>query len=123
MAADPLTAATVDNLFNYDDTDDEDLFADKRPTATRDDKPTLSPRHTKRKTGDHDGDDLLGLDEEVKIVKKRKPIAKLDEARQVDLILSLGYFTKHGCIDSFQHPAYQSYAIWHAQVRSERSYG
>lgn len=76
MAADPLTAATADNLLNYDTTDDEDPFGDQ---VTRDDKPTLSPRQLKRKAdGDEDG---LGIDEEVQIKKKRKPIAKLDEAR------------------------------------------
>ncbi|KAK5458488.1 chromosome segregation in meiosis-related protein [Exophiala xenobiotica] len=82
MAADPLTQAVVDDLFNFDSTDDEDPFNDnKKPSrAGRDDKPTLSPRH-KRKAGDDEepGADL-GLDEEVKIAKKRKPIAKLDEA-------------------------------------------
>lgn len=83
MAADPITQAAVDDVFNFDSTDDEDPFNDnKKPLrAGRDDKPTLSPRH-KRKAGDNEetGADL-GLDEEVKITKKRKPIAKLDEAR------------------------------------------
>ena len=79
MAADPLTAATADNLFNYDTTDDEDPFGDQIGRVTRDDKPTLSPRQLKRKAdGEEDG---LGIDEEVQIKKKRKPIAKLDEAR------------------------------------------
>ena len=79
MAADPLTAATVDNLLNFDSTDDEDPFNDKPSRRNdRDDKPTLSPRGaSKRKAGD----DTLGLDSEVKIKKARKPIAKLDEAR------------------------------------------
>ncbi|KEF59150.1 uncharacterized protein A1O9_03994 [Exophiala aquamarina CBS 119918] len=79
MAADPLTAATADDLFNYDTTDDEDPFGDKTTKVTRDDKANLSPRYTKRKADD--GDDELGIDEEVQIKKKRKPIAKLDEAR------------------------------------------
>jgi hypothetical protein len=79
MAADPLTAATADHLLNYDTTDDEDPFGDKPVKATRDDKPTLSPRQTKRKADD--GGDGLGIDEEVQIKKKRKPIVKLDEAR------------------------------------------
>jgi hypothetical protein len=79
MAADPLTAATADNLLNYDTTDDEDPFGDNPSKATRDDKPTLSPKHTKRKADG--GEDGLGIDEEVQIKKKRKPIAKLDEAR------------------------------------------
>ncbi|KAL2443761.1 Chromosome segregation in meiosis protein 3 [Exophiala dermatitidis] len=82
MEADPLTAATVDDLFNFDSTDDEDPFKDKSARKPRDDKTTLSPRPAKRKAGDNNdlGADL-GLDEEVKIAKKRKPIAKLDEAR------------------------------------------
>ncbi|EHY59080.1 chromosome segregation in meiosis- protein [Exophiala dermatitidis] len=82
MATDPLTAATVDDLFNFDSTDDEDPFKDKSTRKARDDKTTLSPRPAKRKAGDNNdlGADL-GLDEEVKIAKKRKPIAKLDEAR------------------------------------------
>lgn len=81
MAADPLTAATADHLLNYDTTDDEDPFGDKPLRATRDDKPNLSPRQTKRKADA--GDDGLGIDEEVQIKKKRKPIAKLDEERYV----------------------------------------
>jgi len=79
MAADPLTTATVDDLFNYDTTDDEDPFGDRPSKAIRDDKATLSPRNAKRKVDD--GGDGLGIDEEVQIKKKRKPIAKLDEAR------------------------------------------
>lgn len=82
MPADPITSSTVDELFNFDSTDDETPFKDKKSRPARDDKPTLSPRRAKRQAGDHDehGADL-GLDEEVKITKKRKPIAKLDEAR------------------------------------------
>jgi hypothetical protein len=84
MAADPLTAVTVDGILNYDSTDNEDPFNDKPARTGRDDKSTLSPRRAKRKPGDDErlaAD--LGLDEEVKITKKRKPIAKLDEARSV----------------------------------------
>ena len=75
MAADPLTSATVDDLLNFDRSDDEDPRLN-----SRDDKTTLSPRATsKRKAADLD--DTLGLDSEVKVKKQRKPIAKLDEAR------------------------------------------
>jgi replication fork protection complex subunit Csm3/Swi3 len=71
MAADPVTAATVEGLFNYDSTDDErDPFNDKPAPA----------RQTAAAAGDGFGADL-GLDEEVKVAKKRKPIAKLDEER------------------------------------------
>ncbi|EXJ90419.1 hypothetical protein A1O1_03520 [Capronia coronata CBS 617.96] len=82
MAADPLTSATVDGLFNFDSTDDEDPFKDKQTRKARDDNTTLNPRPAKRKAGEDGGFGAdLGLDEEVKITKKRKPIAKLDEAR------------------------------------------
>ena len=84
MAADPITSTTVDDLLNFDSTDDEGLFKDK-PSGRRDrdDKPTLSPRgSSKRKAEDDDDlDAKLGLTSEVQIKKKRKPIAKLDEAR------------------------------------------
>lgn len=85
MAADPITAATVDDLLNYGTSDDEDPFGDNPSNRNaRDDKPTLSPRQNKRKSGDLQGEnDNLGLDEEVQIKKKRKPIAKLDEERCV----------------------------------------
>ena len=81
MAVDPLTKSTVDDLFNYD-VDSDDPFGERTTkTKDRDDKPTLSPRHVKRRAGldDVDGFGLdLGLDQEVKI-KKRKPNPKLDE--------------------------------------------
>jgi len=82
MAADPITSSTVDELFDFGSSDDEDPFKDKKSRNPRDNKTTLSPRPTKRKAEDAEepGADL-GLDEEVKITKKRKPIAKLDEAR------------------------------------------
>lgn len=82
MAADPLTAATVDDLLNFDDSDQEDPFNESASRARRHDDPLLSPHNGKRKAGDeNDLDAALGLDEEVKIKKKRKPIAKLDEER------------------------------------------
>ena len=76
MAADPITAHTVDVLLNEDEFDSDDPFGDKPlKQVQRDDKPTLSPR--KRKV-----DDLFGnLDEEVKIAKPRKKIPKLDAER------------------------------------------
>ncbi|KIX95535.1 uncharacterized protein Z520_08655 [Fonsecaea multimorphosa CBS 102226] len=70
MAADPLTAATVNGLLNIEDSDHDDPFNDR---------PSTSPRY-KRKAVD-ELDASLGLDEEVKVTKKRKPISKLDEAR------------------------------------------
>ncbi|KIW32217.1 uncharacterized protein PV07_03777 [Cladophialophora immunda] len=79
MAADPLTAATVDSLLNLDNSDDEDPFNDRPAPRDRYEDPTSSPGY-KRKAVDQ-LDASLGLDEEVKVTKKRKPISKLDEAR------------------------------------------
>lgn len=79
MAADPITADVAAELLNYDVSDD-DPFNDNPQRQARDDKAILSPRGTKRKAADEDGN-ALGLDEEVKITKKRKPTVKLDEAR------------------------------------------
>lgn len=84
MAADVSTRDAIDDVF-YDGFSDLDDNFNDNPTLMdqRDDKPTLSPRAAKRKAGE-DGDAFgLGLDEEVKIAKKRAPIAKLDEARCV----------------------------------------
>ena len=84
MAADPITKNTVSDLLNYDMSDDDDPFKDiDRTLQIRDDKSTLSPRAAKRKANNDKDNDILGLDEEVKITKKRKPIAKLDETRSV----------------------------------------
>ena len=79
MAADPITADVAAELLSYDVSDD-DLFNDSPQPSTRDDKAMLSPRGTKRKTAD-EGENALGLDEEVKIAKERKPAVKLDENR------------------------------------------
>lgn len=84
MAADTITKNTVSDLLNYDISDDDDPFKDIDETLkVRDDKSALSPRAAKRKAEDDKENDILGLDEEVKITKKRKPIAKLDETRFV----------------------------------------
>ncbi|RMZ90144.1 hypothetical protein DV736_g2618, partial [Chaetothyriales sp. CBS 134916] len=81
MAADPVTASTVDDLLDYNFSDIEDLIAEKTNTKTRDDKQILSPKAAKRKLNEDKKHLGLGIDEEVKIVKKRQAIAKLDEAR------------------------------------------
>lgn len=82
MAADTKTRDAVDALLNYDVSDiDDDPF---RELDTTKHDPTNRPNSTKRKatgTDNKENGDILGLDEEVKIVKKRKPVAKLDEAR------------------------------------------
>jgi hypothetical protein len=77
---DPITADTAAELLNYDLSDD-DPFNDKPQTKSRDDKAVLSPRGTKRRSNGGDNGESLGLDEEVKIAKKRKPTVKLDEER------------------------------------------
>ncbi|KIW20318.1 hypothetical protein PV08_00893 [Exophiala spinifera] len=83
MATDTTTQAAIDDIFNFDSTDDEDPFKDTNQTSrvNRDDKSTSDPSH-KRKADNDDGSDAdLGINKEVKVNKKRKPIAKLDEAR------------------------------------------
>ena len=82
MAADTTTRNTVTSLLNYDVSDNEDDPFREIDTTLHD--PTNNYNGTKRKatgTDNKEDTDLLGLDEEVKIVKKRKPVAKLDEAR------------------------------------------
>ena len=81
--ADHITHNTVSELFNHNYDDDHDPFRDIDTTFrdSSDDKATLSPRAAKRKLDAEEEKFGLGLDEEVKITKKRKPIAKLDEAR------------------------------------------
>ena len=76
MAADPITTEAAAELLGYDISDNDDPF-NENPQAQ-------SPRGTKRKSGG-DGEDGLGLDEEVKVKKQRKPTVKLDENRYVFL--------------------------------------
>ncbi|MCJ1243156.1 chromosome segregation in meiosis- protein [Trapelia coarctata] len=62
----------LDDLFNYDV--DDDVFADLQPNM---DAPPAALKRASAlpKVAD------LGIDEEIQVVKKRKPIAKLDENR------------------------------------------
>ena len=80
--ADTRTRDTVTSLLNYDVSDNEDdPFRDIDTTLH---EPANKANATKRKatgTDSKENTDILGLDEEVKIVKKRKPVAKLDEAK------------------------------------------
>jgi replication fork protection complex subunit Csm3/Swi3 len=82
MATDTRTRDTVNSLLNYDVSDnDDDPFREIDTTLHELDK---GPNGTKRKATGLDGKenaDALGIDEEVRITKKRKPVAKLDEAR------------------------------------------
>lgn len=63
----------LDSLFNYD-IDNNDLF---REIDTNIQAPENAS--AKRKATELGGG--LGIDEEITITKKRKPVAKLDEAR------------------------------------------
>ena len=82
MAADPITNNTINDLLSYDFSDDGDPFNEKSKKK-RDDKSVLSPRGTKRAAEDANKENFggLGLDEEVKITKKRIPNPKLDDQR------------------------------------------
>ncbi|RMD41429.1 hypothetical protein DV735_g3712, partial [Chaetothyriales sp. CBS 134920] len=79
MAADPVTASTVDDLLDYNFSDLEDPFSEK-PNNPKTRSPS-SAAAAKRKLDEDKKNLSLGIDEEVKVVKKRQPIAKLDEAR------------------------------------------
>jgi hypothetical protein len=83
MAAEAVTKSTIDELLSYD-FDDDDPLADNTSKAKRDDKSTLSPRGIKR-AHDVDKENFgdLGLDQEVKIKKRKIPIPKLDDQRYV----------------------------------------
>ena len=72
----------VDDLFNYDVGLDE-IFQDKPITTAN-----ANANASKPATGDPTSLGL-GLDEEVKVTKKRQPIPKLDEARYALQPLSL----------------------------------
>lgn len=102
MSADPLTSHTVDDLLLDDiDFDIGDApFADKQAEPVgRDDKANPSPR--KRKAVDEDPFGK-GIDEEVKIIKQRKKIPKLDAERllsevgipKIRTLVRSGQFTK-----------------------------
>ena len=107
MAADPITADVAAELLNYDVSDD-DPFNDNPQRPSRDDKAMLSPRGTKRKTADED-ENALGLDEEVKKKKRRKPAVKLDEARYGTLGRTSGQIANH-CADCSQPQEYPNFA-------------
>lgn len=107
MAADPITADVAAELLNYDVSDD-DPFNDNPQRTSRDDKAMLSPRGTKRKNADED-DNALGINEEVKITKKRKPAVKLDEARYAMLGRTSGRVANQ-CADCSQLREYPNFA-------------
>ncbi|KAL9094714.1 MAG: hypothetical protein Q9165_002984 [Trypethelium subeluteriae] len=66
----------LDDLLNYDASMD-DVFKD-----TNDESHATTKGIPESRRGAADGGADLGIDEEIKITKRRKPIAKLDEARK-----------------------------------------
>lgn len=115
MAADPFAADAVDDILNYSD---NDPFEDDPFSASRD-KSAASPQGTKRKFDD-DKENGLGLDEEVKIAKKRKPIVKLDENRYFGSA-HLHYISPLTRPDCCLHQEYQSYDLSPARLLSPGS--
>ena len=74
----PQQSATrddLDDLFNLD----EPIDGAFRDANNRSDAPTENQAHSRRRSTD--GRANLGIDEEIKITKRRQPVAKLDEAR------------------------------------------
>ena len=70
----PVPVDDLDNLFNYEV--ENDLFQDV------DTNMDIAPRRpTNPRKGREPLDAGLGLDEEIKVIKKRAPVAKLDEGR------------------------------------------
>ena len=64
----------LDDLFDYghDPAEDEDLF---KPTSTNFSAPASKTQSAKKT------DDVLGIQDEIQVTKKRIPIPKLDESR------------------------------------------
>ena len=75
MAPATTTADAIDDVFdNYDIDDDDDPFRDLDTTLK-------APEPSKKRKSDTAAQDGLGIDEEIKVIKKRKPVPKLDETR------------------------------------------
>ena len=70
-ASPPPAGDDLDDLFNYD-VETDDVFRDYNPAM---DAPVRSTSPARAKVTD------LGIDEEIQVARKRKPIAKLDENR------------------------------------------
>ncbi|MCJ1414136.1 chromosome segregation in meiosis- protein [Xylographa parallela] len=76
----PPASDDLDDLFNYD-VDTDDVFRDYHPAMDAPARPT-SP--TRPRATD------LGIDEEIQVAKKRRPIAKLDDNRRARLLSQAG---------------------------------
>lgn len=70
----PAERDDLDDLFNYDVSMDDAFKDDNAGDST-----AKGQSETRRRNSDAGAG--LGLDEEIKITKRRQPIAKLDEAR------------------------------------------
>lgn len=74
----PAATDDIDDLFDYDAGIDEIIREAQAQTQAENDAADYDARKRPRQD---DADDVLGIDEEVTVEKKRKPVAKLDEAR------------------------------------------
>ena len=72
--APPVQTDDVDDLFDYEVPDD--IFQDVNPSMDAPPKPAKAPFGDGKTNGGS-----LGLDEEIKVTKKRAPVPKLDEER------------------------------------------
>lgn len=72
----PVPADDLDDLFDYEV--NNEIFRD---VDTNMDVPAKQATSTKLKTAERDNAGALGIDEEIKVAKKRTPIAKLDDTR------------------------------------------
>ena len=82
----PVQTDDLDDIYNYEIP--QDIFQDVNPDIDAPIKPAKGPLGDGKGNG---GD--LGLDEEVKVTRKRAPVPKLDEERLVfGRLLSMGEF-------------------------------
>ena len=98
----------LDDLFDYD-VDLGDVFGE---IDTNMDVPVKQPSSSR--AGGKENGAGLGIDEEIKIAKKRRPVVKLDETRYVPFRLHCWQISDGAymltCIgDYFHKQAYQSY--------------
>lgn len=95
-------AEEMDDMFDYT-VDMQDVFRDvdvNMDAPSESQAAQLKPK---------DGGDVLGLDEEVKVTRKRQPVAKLDEDRLDSFSRSLDRHT-HTTLGCCLKPEFQSYS-------------
>ena len=104
------SADELDEIFNYD-LNVDDVFRDvdtnmrAPPRANNDTQP-----------GNQTNGDVLGIDEQIKVAKKRAPIPKLDEARYVIRYLK---HHSHNLLRARQAPLSSRYSQAKAQRQGE----